>query len=109
MIEISISSAVAVRVLELWLLAAGFQPTGYFDSKDPACVRVDGPHQIYTIQARVPEHISIDRHFLLNDLQRFLDKQAALPSAIRFHAYDIEVYNSPFCGNYIFASIEYTA
>lgn len=104
-----IRTQIAVHILEVWLLSLGLQPTGDFDPDDPACVRDYGPHRVYTVQARVPGGVVVDRGLLLAHLQAHLDEQAALPGAMRFNAYDIELYESPYCGNYIFASIEHTA
>ena len=90
-------------------LSLGFQPTGYFNPEDPECVRDFGPHRTYTMQARIPESVSVDRHILLDHLQQFLDEQASLHNAIRFNAYDIELYDGQYYGNYLLASIEHTA
>ena len=100
---------IAVHLLEVWLLSLGLQPTGDFDPDDPACMRDYGPHRVWTIQARVPDGLAVDRYELLDHLRNFLDEQAALPGAMRFHAYNIDLYDSPYCGSYIFASIEHTA
>lgn len=100
---------VAVRVMEVWLSGLGFQPTGYFDPNDSACLRDYGPHRVWTIQANIPAGIATDRHDLLDQLHHYLDKQADLPGAIRFHAYNIDFYHSPYCGNYVFVSIYHTA
>lgn len=102
-------TAIAARTVEVWLLSLGFQPTGYFDPNDRECIRDYGPHRVYTVQARVPDGFAVDRHELLGLLQDYLEQQARLPSAVRFRAYNIETYFSPYCGNYIFASIEHTA
>ena len=104
-----IRTQIAVHILEVWLLSLGFLPTGYFDPDDPACMRDYGPHRVYTVQANIPTGVPVDRYELLDLLQQFLDEQASLPGAMRFHAYDIDLYHSPYCGNYIFASIEHTA
>lgn len=98
---------IAVRVLEVWLLSLGFQPTGDFDPYDN--VRDFGPHRVFIVQARIPDGVSVDRFVLLDHLQHYLDEQARLPGAMRFNAYDIELYESPYCGGYVFASIEHTA
>ena len=105
----SIRTLVAVHILEVWLLTLGFQPTGYFDPYDPTCLRDYGPHRVYTLQAHVPDGIAVDRYELLDDLQQFLNEQTNLSGDTRFKAYNIELYESPYCGNYIFASIEHTA
>ena len=105
----SIRTLVAVHILEVWLLTLGFQPTGYFDPEDPECVRDFGPHRIYTIQAYVPYGVSFDRFLLLDHLQQFLNEQTNLSGDTRFKAYNFELYESPYCGNYISASIEHTA
>ena len=99
----------AVRVLEFFLLMLGFQPTGYFDQDDPACLRDYGPHRVWTLQAHIPDGVYVDRHDLLKSLTDHLDEQAELPSAVRFRAYNIELYHSPYCGDYVFASIYHTA
>lgn len=104
-----IRTQIAVHILEVWLLSLGFQPTGYFDPDDPECIRNYGPHRVYTVQAQVPAGSIVDPQILLDHLQQYLDEQAALPGAERFNAYDIERYASPYCGNYIFVSIEHTA
>lgn len=106
MIPESIRTQVAVHVLAVWLLTLGFQTSG-----DDDCVTITdyGPHRVYTVQARIPDGVPVDRYILLNHLQHYLDEQAALPGAMRFHAYDIELYESPYCGGYVFASIEHTA
>ena len=102
-------SAIAVRTLEVWLLSLGFQPTGDFDPGAPECIRDFGPHRVYTVQAHVPDGWIVDCCELLAILQGYLEEQAKLPGAIRFHAYNIDLYHSPYCGSYVFASIEYTA
>ena len=101
----SILDLLAVRTLEVWLLQLGFQPTG----DDSVTITDYGPHRTFSVQARIPDDITVDRHDLLDHLQQFLDKQASLPGAARFNAYGIELYYSPYCGGYVFASIEHTA
>lgn len=96
---------IAVHLLEVWLLSLGLQPTG----DDSVTITDYGPHRVFCVQARVPDGIFVDRHELLDLLQQFLDEQATLPGAMRFHAYDIDLYHSPYCGGYVFASIEHTA
>ena len=101
--------AIAIRTVEVWLLSRGFQLSENVDPNDPACIRDYGPHRIYTVQARVPDGFNVDRHELLDSLRNFLDEQARLPGTVRFHAYNVELYTSPYCGTYVFASIEHTA
>lgn len=105
MIPESIRTQVAVHVLEVWLLMLGFQPSG----DDSVTITDYGPHRVYTVQASVPDGVVVDRGLLIGHLQGYLDEQARLPGAMRFNVYDIVLYNSPYCGNYIFASIEHTA
>ena len=100
---------IAVHLLEVWLLSLGLQPTGDFDPNDPACMCDYGPHRVYTVQAHIPDGFDVDPQILFDYLQKFLNKQAALPGAIRFNAYNIDLYHSPYCGGYVFASIEHTA
>ena len=109
MVNEEIRAQIAVKLLEYWLLSLSFQPTGFFDPDDPACMRDYGPHRVYCVQARVPNGLAVDRCELLDHLRNFLDEQAALPGAMRFNAYDIEMYTSPYCGDYIFVSIYHTA
>ena len=80
-----------------------------FDQDDPACLRDYGPHRVWTLQAHIPDGVYVDRHDLLKSLTDHLDEQAELPSAVRFRAYNIELYHSPYCGDYVFASIYHTA
>lgn len=102
-------TALAVRVLEVWLLSLGLQPTGDFDPDDPACLRDYGPHRVWTVQARVPDGVAVDRGLLFARLQSYLDEQSRHPGAVKFLPNDIELYTSPVCGDYVFASICHTA
>lgn len=56
--------ALAVRVLETWLMQQGLRPTGDWDSSDPACVRNHGPYRVWTVQAAAPDGVKVDRDAL---------------------------------------------
>lgn len=96
--------ALAVRVLEVWLIQQGFQLSGGWDENDPNCRRQYGPHVLWTVQARIPGDYDYDT--LLNSFRAYIAKHNALPSAVKFEPYDITIYECPCgCGVFLFASI----
>lgn len=97
--------ALAVRVLEVWLMQQGFRPAADWDSSDPACVRNHGPYRVWTVQAAVPDGMQVDRETLWRPFSEYMEGRNQLPGAIVFHAYGLERYDTSLGGSYLFASI----
>ena len=97
-------TALAVRVLESWFLSLGFTPCGGWDPADPNCMRDYGPHRIWTVQARCPDDADCDA--LSMSFLEYIHQHNALPGAIKFEPYNLELYECPCgCGTFVFASI----
>lgn len=98
-------NAIAVRVLEVWLLSLGFQPSGGWDANDPNCFRNGGTHLIWSVCARMPDP-DADMDVIWEQFQQYLADHNAVPGAVRFEPYELSVYECPCgCGTYLFASI----
>jgi hypothetical protein len=97
-------NALAVRILEVWALSLGLIP-GSWNENDPNCRREYGPNVVWTIEARVPDGEIVDRQALWESLNEYIDNHNRLPGSIRFGCYDIQTYEYPPSGDFIFASI----
>lgn len=96
----------AQNIIAGFLLTLGITPS---ESEDTAEVREYGPHLVMTQQARVPDSMAatIDPVETLDKLTAYLN---ALPTAIRFEPYNVEVYICPCgCGTFLYVSICHTA
>lgn len=98
--------AIARNVTAGFLLTLGMTPS---EGEDTLEVREYGPHLVMTQQARVPDSMAatIDPVETLDKLTAYLN---ALPTAIRFEPYNVEVYICPCgCGTFLYVSICHTA
>lgn len=97
-------NALAVRVLEVWLMQQGFQPSEGWDGNDPNCRRQYGPHIVWTVQARIPGPYDYDA--LWDSFRAYIAEHNALPGAVRFEPYDLATYICPCgCGEFLYAAI----
>lgn len=95
----------AFHILEVWLLTLGFQPSGGWND-DPNCVRDYGPHRVWTVDAHIPDGMALDRELLWEDLNVYIQAHNSLPTAVKFGAYGIDIYDCPYgSGKYIYVSI----
>lgn len=105
--DVKFLHSVAVRVMEVWLMSLGFQPSGGWNANDPNCFRDCGTHLIWTVSARMPETITESE---LDDIwkkfQTYMKEHNALIGSIPFEPYDITVCECPCgCGTFLFVSI----
>lgn len=99
----------ARNVLAGFLLTLGITPS---EGEDTTEVRDYGPHRVLTQMAQVPPALagSIDPAETLDKLIAYLNHHNALPTAIRFEPYNVEVYICPCgCGTFLYVSICHTA
>lgn len=98
---------IAVSVLASFLHTIGIPTDGIdIDIKDY------GPFRVFTAQVRVPDELAatIDSAETLDKLTTYMDHHNDLPTAVRFHAYNAEVYVCPCgCGTFLYASIYHAA
>lgn len=98
---------IAINVLSAFLHAIGI-PTNEIDID----IKDHGPFRIFTIQVRVPDSMAatIDPGETLDKLVSYMDHHNALPTAVRFQPYNVQVYVCPCgCGTFLYASIYHTA
>ena len=94
----------ALRLLEVWLLSLGFQPSGDWDAADPNCRREYGPHVSWTQCACVPADVDITA--LQVDFQEYLAKHNSCITAEKFGYYGFWSYDCSHCGGkHIYLSI----
>lgn len=104
----TILNAIAVRVLEAWLLSLGLQPSGGWDENDPNCCCDHGPHRVWTVCARIPTELTADMSIetLFASLRNYIDNHNQIASCIKFQPYDTQMYECPCgCGTFLYASI----
>lgn len=102
-------TAIARNIMIGFLLTLGMTPS---EGEDTLEVREYGPHMVMTQQARVPDSkaASIDPAETLSQLTAYLDHHNALPTAVRFQPYNVEIYICPCgCGTFLYISICHTA
>ncbi len=83
-------NALAVRMLEVWLLSLGFQPSGGWDETDPNCRREVGPHTLWCVQATVPN--DVDMEAVRQSFYEYIKNHNSLPGAVKFQPYNLELY-----------------
>ena len=100
-------NAIAVRVLETWLLSVGFYPSGGWDEHDLNCLRQHGPHLVWTVCGRISVPVKeLDKEALWRSFEVYCHSRNNLPTAVRFEPYDLQLYECPCgCGTYLYASI----
>lgn len=100
---------IARNIIAGFLLTLGMVPS---EGEDTLEVRDYGPHRVFIQQARVPDKQArtIDPVETLDKLVSYLDHHNALPTAVRFHPYNAEVYICPCgCGTFLYVSIYHDA
>lgn len=100
---------IARNVIAGFLLTLGMIPN---EGEDTAEVLEYGPHLVMTQQARVPDSMAatIDPVETLDKLTAYLNHHNALPTAIHFEPYNVEVYICPCgCGTFLYVSVCHTA
>ena len=98
----NVLNAIAVRLMEVWLLLLGFNPTENWETVDNDC----GIHRIWTVQGDMPIDAVMDSCILIMDLQAFIEQQNQLLNT-GIQAYDVTVYPSTGGGS-ILVSISHT-
>lgn len=83
----NVLNAIAVRLMEVWLLLLGFNPAENWETNDTDC----GVHRIWTVQGDMPADAVMDSCILIMDLQAFIERQNQLLNT-GFQAYDVTVY-----------------
>lgn len=100
---------IARNITAGFLLTLGMTPS---EGEETIEVREYGPHLVMTQQARVPDSLAstIDPVETLDKLTAYLNHHNALPTAIRFEPYNVEVYICPCgCGTFLYVSVCHTA
>lgn len=94
---------IARNVLAGFLATIGLAPS----DGDSMEIRDYGPHRVWTVQAKLPPEMdTIDQSVVFKALAEYLDKHNALPTAVRFNAYGLEVYSCYCgCGTFLYTSI----
>ena len=105
----SLLNLLAVRILEVWFLLLGFQPSDDWDADDPACLQDYGRYRIITVQAHIPDDCMMDEWDMFHSLRDYLDHLSILPDGLRFCAYEVNEYQSTHFGRFVYASICHTA
>lgn len=82
-----------LRILEVWFLMLGFQPSSDWDANDPACLRDYGPYRVWTVMASIPNGALLDRQVLFEHLHCYLQQLSKFSGQIRLGVYDIQLYN----------------
>ena len=97
---------IAIRIMEAWLLASGFEVCGNWDERDKDCLRQYGPHLVCGTEAHTSE--PHDYNALWKAFSQYLSQHNALPEAVHFEPYGLEVFSCPCgCGDYIYLSVLY--
>ncbi len=81
---------IAVRILTLFLLMCGFEPS------DGCEIRDFGYHRVWTVSACVPFDTDIES--LKIDFDAYLNEHNSCPTAVKFGFYDCVVYPCNHCG-----------
>jgi len=100
---------IARNIIAAFLLTLGITPS---EGEDTLQVQDFGYHRVYTQQARVPDAMAdtIDTEAVYNRLVAYMDHHNALPTAVRFYAYNAEAYRCPCgCGTFLYVSIYHDA
>jgi len=100
---------IARNVLEGFLLTLGITPSMGEDTLE---IRDNGPHRVYTQQARVPDSMAdtIDVALVSAQLRIYILNHNAIPTAIPFYANIAELYRCPCgCGTFLYVSIFHNA
>ena len=99
--------ALAVRILEAFLLSLGFQPSGGWDENDPNCLKQHGEHVVWCVCGRSDRPIAeIDVDEAWRSFVEFCHHRNQLPGAVKFEPYTLELYQYPCgCGTYLYAFI----
>jgi len=100
---------IARNVIAGFLLSLGVIPS---ESDDTLQIRDYGRHRVFTQQAKVSPELadSIEAGAVLAQLAAYLDNHNALPTAIRYYPYNVEVYICPCgCGTFLYTSIYHDA
>lgn len=100
---------ISIRILEAWFLMLGFQPSCNWDENDPACLWDEGPYRIITVQAYRSDRFFLNKEELSYSLWEFLDCFSGLPGGFPLRIYEVNEYESPYFGRYVYASIYLTA
>lgn len=94
------------------ILADFLHTIGIQTEKSDMEIKDFGPFRIFTAQVRIPnsQADTIDPGETLDKLVSYMDHHNALPTAVRFQAYNVQVYVCPCgCGTFLYASIYHTA
>ena len=88
--------AIAVRILEAFLLSLGFQPSGGWDENDPNCLKQHGEHVVWCVCGRSDRPIAeIDVDEAWRSFVEFCHHRNQLPGAVKFEPYTLELYQCP--------------
>lgn len=100
---------IAQNLIVGFLLSLGLQPS---EGEDTLEIRDFGPHRVFVQRAEVPNVMadSIDRDVVLTQLVEYIDHHNALPTAVKFQPYDVEVFVCPCgCGTFVYVSVTHAA
>lgn len=100
---------IAKNIIAVFLLSLGITPS---EGEDSLTVRDVGPHRIFTQQAKAPPELarSLDAGDVLEQLVNYLEHHNALPTAVHFHPYNVEIYVCPCgCGTFLYVSVYHDA
>ena len=86
---------IGTRLIEVFMLQHGYEPSGGFDIGDPNCYREYGPHVIITMCGHALPGAVVDVNCLWKMLTDYFAEQNKLPSAIKFQPYDLGLYDYP--------------
>lgn len=100
---------IVCNVIAGFLLSLGITPS---EGEDSLTVRDVGPHRIFTQQAKAPPELarSLDAGDVLEQLVNYLEHHNALPTAVHFRPYNVEIYVCPCgCGTFLYVSVYHDA